>query len=80
MEHDQHALTKKNNALMIRMDRKREKNRVANEAKQSALSKRISPKERQTSTKHETPEGQRKNATLRKGTKRPESGPWPIAK
>lgn len=36
--------------------------------------------DRQTSTKHETPAGQRANAALRKGMKRPEHGPWPIAK
>lgn len=40
MEHDQHALTKKNNALMIRMDKKREKNRLSNEAKAKALKSR----------------------------------------
>jgi len=29
----QHEQTKKNNSLMIKMDRKREKNRIANESK-----------------------------------------------
>jgi hypothetical protein len=38
----QHEQTKKNNALMIRMDRKRERNRVAMEAKSKALSKKKS--------------------------------------
>lgn len=33
LKHDQHALTKKNNALMIRMDRKREARRLAAEGK-----------------------------------------------
>lgn len=45
-------------------------------AKSEALKKK---KERQTSTKYETPEGQRNNVILRKGKKRPEHGPWPIA-
>lgn len=30
----QHEQTKKNNSLMIRIDRKRERNRIANESKQ----------------------------------------------
>ena len=29
---------------------------------------------------NETPEGQRANAELRKGMKRPEHGEWPVAK
>jgi len=43
-EMTQHERTKRNNNLMISMDRKREKNRVANEAKSKALSERTKDK------------------------------------
>ncbi len=38
---DQHAQTKKNNTLMIKMDRKRESNRLTSEARSKALDSKV---------------------------------------
>ena len=51
-------------------------------AKSKAIEKGMAGKKdpRHYRTDMETPEGQKKNAELRKGMKRPESGKWPIDK